>query len=329
MKYIKFILKCIIAALPIAAIVIFTYAAPMCYMDKEYPSWKYTKEVSSGKIGEQHYDTVILGDSGAMSSFIPDMLSDSAVNLAVGGGTSIEMYYFLKEYLEQHDKPEQVVIMFQPFHYFNIDNYETRTMYFKALSVEDARDLYTVAKECGTESVYKGEESFWNELSCRLALPTKYLPAITAARFVGRYKDNISSFSNLVDSKGYGSFGELDGCDEISYECSYSGIERGPDMYLLLTYFIKLNELCQSNDIACLLLQPAINEASFEQLNPDYLADIYGLYNAIGQSSPGMIVEDELRVYPNELFGDVSHLNRKGAKIFSQEIKEKYSGVFE
>lgn len=330
MKFIKFFGKCILAASPAILLIVFTLLCPDCYLDEEYPSWRYTMNVVSGKahVGV-NYDTLILGDSGAMSSFAPEVLSgdDSVVNLAVGGGTSLEMYYFLKQYLECHEAPKNIVMMYAPFHYFNIDNYETRTMYFKAIPVKYLSDVYEMAEKCGKQEIY-GRDGVWGDISCRLGLPTKYLPAITAAKFVGRYKDNTSSYEKLLASRGYGTFGTLDGCDELSYECSYTAMEPGTDYYLVTLYINAIYMLCWEEGINLTIVQPALNEASYNQLNPNYKMQYEQYLEVLADKLPMVLVETKLRCYPNEYFGDVSHLNEKGAKLFSEEIKELYPDIF-
>lgn len=328
MKYIKFLLKCILAASPAILLIIYTLAFPFSYMDEEYPAWHYTGEIIEGDIGAAKYNTVILGDSGAMSSFVPSILSDSCVNIAVGGGTSLEMYYFMKEYLNNHEAPDSVVVMFAPFHYWNIDNYNTRTMYFKALSIEDAIDVYKNAKEYEVESIYtKGV--FWEEFACRTGLPTKYLPAITASLSHRRYGKNIDAYKDIVSENGYGMFGRLDGCDGLSYECSYSSMDYGNEMIILSAYFQKLYALCEANGIKMLLVQPALNEASYNAIDAGYVETYRAYIEMIGGQCANMKCETVLREYPNEYFGDVSHLNRKGAEIFSREIKDTYPEYFE
>lgn len=328
MKYIKFIIKCICAASPAIALVLYTLLCPMCYMDEDYASWRYTEEVTKGNVDSNvQYDTVILGDSSAMSSFVPDRLSESCINLAVGGATSIEMYFFLKNYLECHEAPQNVVVMFTPFHYANIDNYKTRTMYFKALSVMEARELYSVAKATGVSQIYD-DNTVWDEIACRAGLPNKYLPAITASHFIGRYDSNRAGYEAIVNSRGYGMFGTQDGCDGLSYECAYTQINYGADLELLTLYFEKLYSMCRDNNISVLLIQPALNEASYNAIDQGYV-DTYTAYiDMMAGLCVGLEYENELRCYPNEYFGDVSHLNSRGAEKFSDEIKSLYPDVF-
>lgn len=316
------------ATLPIIVLCTYTIVCPLCYMDEEYPSWRYTKLVVAGKQAlPVECDTVILGDSGAMSALIPTELSDTCVNLAVGGATSIEMYYFFKEYISQHDTPRNVVIMFAPFHYFNIDNYETRTMYFKSLSARNAIELYRNAQMCKADKVYY-EKVIWDDLSCRLGLPTKYLPAINAAKFVGRYADNIRSYNALCDSRGQGFFGTSDGCDDASYECSYTGMVKEGEYLLIKMYLYKLLELCEKENINVILLQPALNETTYLSINENYVKEYTEYIEEIQEAFDNITCETALRCYDNVYFGDVSHLNAVGANKFSEEIRKTYSEIF-
>ena len=321
MKILKFLLKCIAAALPIIALLTFTLLCPMYYMDEEYPSWRLNKEVVEGRaFKEDHFDTVVLGDSGAMSAIIPELFGDNCINLAVGGATSIEMYYYLDQYLSCHEAPETVIIMFAPFHYWNIDNYDTRTVYFKAIPVGRIEELYSNSIACRSDTVW-GTDPVVNELSARCGLPTKYLPAITAARFVGRYSDNVRRYDDLVASKGWGTFGNADSCYYESYETSYDDLKVDGDTRILALYLQKILRLCNDKNIHVRLLQPAVNDATFDNLNEHYYASYRNFIKEAASVSDDIEYETELRVYDGKYFADSSHLNRKGAEKFTLEIR--------
>ena len=330
MKYKNFCIKCILASIPIVALITYTILCPMGYMDEEYASWRFSKEVSTGKLYEnQDFDTIILGDSGAMSSFVPEILSEKGkcINLAVGGGTSIEMYYFLRNYLKHHEPPKNVVIMFAPFHYTNIDNFDTRTRYFKALSISNSRELYKLAKNFGDNNVYS-KDVFWKELACRAGLPTQYLPALIAAKGCGRLATNISKYDSIVNSNGYGTFGTADGCDGLSYECAYNNMEFSTDAGLISQYYNLLLDMCMGNGISVLVAQEALNETSYMNINPEYVLEYQFYLATLKERFPEVDIETELKCYPNEYFGDVSHLNEKGARVFSEEMKQSYPSIF-
>lgn len=321
MKYVKFILKCIAATLPAIALIAFTALCPMCYMDEEYPAWRLKMEVSRQEaFSGEDFDTVILGDSGAMSAIIPEMFEEDCISLATGGATSIEMYSFLEDYLACHKAPKTVIIMFAPFHYWNIDNFDTRTVYFKALPFERMTQVYRDAISVGSSTVFSGNPMM-NELAARCSLPTKYLPAITAAKFIGRYDTNVRLYDELVRSKGWGTFGSADSCYDQSYETSYDDLEIDGDTKLLALYLQKILRLCNENHIHVRLLQPAVNNATFDNLNEHYYASYKNLIKEAVSVSDDIEYETELRVYDGKYFSDSSHLNREGAEKFTGEIR--------
>ena len=319
MKTIRFLAKCILAALPAIALIGFTLLCPLCYMDEEYPAWDLTKQVAAGREYDgKSFDTVILGDSGAMSSIMPNLIDGSCVNLAVGGATSIEMYYFFEEYLQNHEAPKTAVIMFAPFHYWHIDNYETRTLYFKAIPAGKLYDLYKNAKSCGADSVWK-KGRLSDELSARAGLPNKYLPALNAARFTGRRSANTAAYADLEQSFGYGGFGKLTECYDESYETSYEDMEITGDAKLITLYMQKLLRMCNDHKIHVRLIQPAVNTATFEGLNEHYYGSYRNYIKEMSQVCDDMEYETELRVYDGKYFSDTSHLNREGAEKFTKE----------
>ncbi len=320
MTKLKFLAKCIMASVPAIALIAYTLLCPICYMDNEYPKWAYEKAVVSGKeYPGESFDTVILGDSGAMSAIMPEYMDGKCINLAVGGATSIEMYYFFEEYLKDHEAPDTAIIMFAPFHYWHIDNYKTRTVYFKAISLGKLRELQDNAKLCDAGSVlYDGY--IVDELSARCGLPNKYLPAITAARFVARYDANAGTYTELERSLGYGQFGSLTECYDPSYETSYEDMVIDGDAKLITLYMQKLLRLCNDHGISVKLLQPAVNTATFEELNEHYYAAYRTYIKQMSTVCDDIDYETELRVYDGKYFSDTSHLNREGAEKFTAEI---------
>ena len=322
--YLKFIGKCLLCLIPLFGLVFFTAFCPMCYMDEEYPAWRYSKEVTKADTGEQYYNTVILGDSIAKSSIIPTEFTDeSCVNLAVGGATAFDMYYSFKTYLENHEAPENAVILFGPFHYWHIDNYKTRSVYFKSLKIADAAELYENARKVDAGSVIFDDYKVY-ELSCRLSLPTVYLPALNASGFTGRKKINKALYESICDRGGYSAFGTEDYCDDVSYEASYDGIDYDADVYLLFNYLKSLLEECEAKGCRIFVVQPALNEATFEVMDENYLEEYKGLLDLVDENFENVCVEKSLRCYGNEYFGDASHLNERGAKKYTQELKKYY-----
>jgi len=316
MKNLKFFFKLILALLPVIAVVIYTALVPYGYMDSEYPAWRYTKDATNNS----SFNTVILGDSRAMADLIPEELNDDACNLAVGGATSIEMYYTLKNYIKNNPVPENAIIMFASFHYTIIDNFWTRTVYFNYLSVSDMSDLYSYAKVTGSETLLK--KGYKNDLlSYRLRFVDKYLPALINSKFASRYAENRSIYNKVSTNYGYGEFGTADGCSDLNYETSYEKMHTTSDAVLLDVYMNRLLELCQDNNIKTTVAIPPMNKSSYEALHESYVEDFTSYLDELSYKYPSINIKKEIPCYDDSYFGDSSHLNNKGAVKFSTEFK--------
>lgn len=320
MKIFKFVAKCILALLPVILVVLYTALVPYGYMDAEYPAWEYTKQVSMNKAPlSSDTNTLILGDSRAMADLIPLKFEKATVNLSVGGATSIEMYYTLKTYLENNETPENVIIMFAPFHYTIMDNFWTRTAYFNYLSIQDMNELFSYGESAGSETLMVS--GYKNDLlSYRLRFPDKYLPALINSKFHGRYSENSTTYSNISMNLGYGEFGTADGSSDLNYETTYDRMHTTGDAVLLDIYLNKLLALCEANEINTVFAIPPMNEASYNSLNPSYVEEITEYINELKLKYTGICFNNTIPVYDNKYFGDSSHLNFSGAEVFTEDF---------
>ncbi len=311
-----FFAKCIVAALPFLLVTAFTFLAPMCYMDREYPARQYLKNVIAS---DTDYDVLILGDSRAMADLMPEYMGDSCVNLATGGATAIENYYYLKDYLKHHPAPEKCVILFAPFHYSYMDNFWERSVYFNELGVSQTAEVLKNAKDCGSETVLR--EHFASDLIAnRLRFPNVYLPALINARFVGRYAENRAVLSELESSRGYAPFGTEQGSSDLNYETSYERLRESGDADLIRLYLRKTLDLCEANGIRAYVLQAPMNHASVEKLQEGFVKGYTLLMRSFSDLHPNAVVEMQIPDYDNALFGDASHLNAEGAEKFTKEV---------
>ena len=321
---VRFTIKCILVLLPLFAVTGYTCLNPMGYMDGEYPSWHYTKMVQTGgeMPAEAKNAALILGDSRAMADLVPSMIGENYVNLGVGGATSIEMYHTLKHYIEVNGAPKRAVIMFAPFHYSYMDNYEKRTMYFHHLTFGEAMDLYSQGSSYNAR-VFEEFDRF-DILSMYLRLPDSYLPALINSRGNGRYDANMKLYEEQRIKRGHALYGTKDGCDDINYEASYKEMDRGGEHLLITYYFDRLLKLCSENGIDTIVLQPPMNEASYSRLDEGYVKEYLSYIEKFANDNPDILFESVIPCYDNAYFGDSSHLNGKGAAVYTEEFIEKY-----
>ena len=327
-KNLIFFLKCILAILPFILLVLYTWLNPMGYMDEEYPSWRYVKEAEKGNIRTDGGSdvTLILGDSRAMADIVPKALGDNYVNLGMGGATSVEMYYTLKHYIDNNGAPSKVFIMFAPFHYSYMDNYKTRSLYFHHLSFVEAAKVYrttlTLTQDGEEESIDEVDPSYI--ISSYLRLPNVYLPALINSKGFGRSGDNRELFAEQVENRGHALYGKLDYCDDLNYEANYTEMRRGREHRLITRYFSMLLKLCTDNDIETVVLQAPMNEASYHELKESYVNEYQSYMRQFATDNKKVDFELDIPCYDNACFGDSSHLNERGADVYTGELLDRY-----
>ena len=323
-KILLFLIKCILALLPVIAICMYILLCPFGYMDEEYPSFAYSKMVADGKIETKDETVLILGDSRAMAAIAPKEMGDNVYNLSCGGVTAIEMYYTLEQYILNNGVPKEVYIMFSPFHYSYMDNYKTRTLYFRYLDIKDAFALKNLGESFEAESLNEADR--WDIIGMYLGLPSEYLPALTNSRFFNRYSANKESFNNLVEERGHGLFGKSEGCDELNYETNYEEMKMDGEYRVLYLYFDKLLSLLEDNGVKTVVLQAPMNRASFDCLHESYVEEYSHFIEQMSLKHKGIMFEKDIFAMDNRYFGDASHLNKKGALEYTKSLVEKYNG---
>ena len=87
-----------IAALPVVFLCLYIRFFPMNYGDDELPYYLWNKTVTVQE-DTRYYSTLILGDSSANAAYLPELLSEGTINLALGGTTPLENYYVLENWL--------------------------------------------------------------------------------------------------------------------------------------------------------------------------------------------------------------------------------------
>ncbi len=349
MKSVKsFIVKCILAAIPFITVVGFIWFFPFCYMDEEFPSWHYTKQVQDGRmtLPDKGNACLILGDSRAMADMVPVMMGDNYVNLGIGGATSVEMYYTLLHYIRNNGAPQRVFIMFAPFHYSYMDNYETRTLYFHHLSFLEAMEVYhrAVMFEQNAKGSYvsgifpvsgdQDEDAVLSDtfksidrtdmLGIYLRSPSVYMPALINSRVFMRTGVNQGLYREQLETRGHALYGTADGCDDLNYEANYEHMKQDVDHRIITFYFEKLLKLCEDNGIDTCVLQAPMNEASYNSLKPGFMEEYASYVTAIARTHSRISFETEIPCYENRYFGDSSHLNEKGAKVYTEEVISRY-----
>ncbi|MCR5775710.1 MAG: hypothetical protein K6G42_11560 [Lachnospiraceae bacterium] len=316
----KLIRNFIIISLPLIILCLLAFLLPMSYMSVEYVMWDEEFENS-----EKPYidaKTVIIGDSRAKSSVLPALLHEDTYNIAIGGATPIEMYYAVKNYIDRNGAPENAVVIFAPYHFCDIDNWD-QTLYFNFLTAGEIGEIYFKALETGDPIVAK-KGRIPDMISYRLRLPSKYLAQMYEARFTGNKEANMKKFDSIRADLGYCEFGSADGDDGETHEVYHETFDYSP---LVVYYYGELIKLLAENNVNLLIAQPPINEASGKAIHKEFTEGYAACVEEAASDYPQINVITEIPVYDNSLFGDSIHVNRKGAEAYTVELREYMESI--
>lgn len=290
----------------------------MAFSDEEAPYYIWNRDFCS-TTQEKEYDVVILGDSVSNAAYMPEILSDSTVNLALGGTTPMENYYTMKEYLENNTAPQTVYISFMDSHLQRAECYWKRSMYSHRYSARDSWEMLQSAKKYYEENIYT-ESSYLDWIAYELYLPSKYITSLTNASFNTRLEGNINAYESDGLRKGrYIAVGNNEGSVVKTYDSFYVAS-------LFDNYYNRLIALCLENDITVRIIKlPLLNSDTFTE---GYIEQFNVYYEDLKEKYPGITVDWWNVGYDSNCFCDSHHMNTHGAFKFSVELKEKYSQDF-
>lgn len=292
--------------------------APMSYMNAEYPMWAYTREVMNSTLTPAPR-LLVLGDSRAQAGYDPSLVEDETYNLALGGTTALESYYILKNYLQNNESPQALVISIAPLHLTKMDSFWARTVRSFFLDWEDYQEIFAISGDIRSKTL--GSTPWLTFVENRL--PFAYFSDLVSGKFALRAKQNEKVRDYVTEHRGHHHFGTLDGASAPNQEANRQKPFK-PSPYLT-HYLEKLFALAREKDIPTYWYTMPFNEGSCESLLSGYreaydtfITDVAGRY--------GVEILKRFNCQPDSLFGDPSHLYGEGVV---RETRKLYGLVSE
>lgn len=293
------------------------------YMDDEYAMYHAQRDYLLDN--HDSNQVIILGDSRTKAGFKPEFLSEKTYNLALGGASPIEGYYSLKEYLDNHEKPQTLILCYAPMHYMDVDTLWTRTIYFHNITRKDAMELFETARNYNATDKILIEDYRLEFLQYQLYLPNKYATALKNAGFVFRHGKTVAKYEEMVESRGHSYYGLADSSDGIDGEAKVSDFVPSD---IITAYLQRIFDLCEEENIRVIVETAPVNETSYSIFTDAFKANYRAYMSNLQEKNPGVEIYTDFYCYGNDQFGDADHLNKKGCKAFSKYIREKYAEVF-
>lgn len=313
--------KCICVMTPVIMICIFARTNFLSFADEEAPYYVWNKSMCTGPQG-QEYDVLILGDSGSNAAYAPELLSDKTLNLALGGTTPVENYYFLKEYLAYNEKPKTVYMSFHDVHFVTEDCFWRRTMYTHRFALDELREIMARAEYYYEPSIIT--DSYKTDfLSYELYLPNKYITSMMNAGFNGRKQGN--DYAGQLAGLHRGRYISLSSA--VNQNIAPMVISDFKIAPLFDEYYRKIIELCEASGITVRAVKIPYHDNI--NLTEEYEAQFYSYYDELMDEYPKLTV-DWIKDSPGYYYYlDYAHMNNNGARIFSQKIKSLHPEDFE
>lgn len=301
------------------------FISHLLFMDGEVAHYLENKEYS--QYHKNYAKVLIMGDSVAKAGLEPKILGENVYNFALGGTSPVENYFYLREYIEKNEKPQTLILGFLPQHFRYGECFWSRSVYFHRINFCDLLELSFDVDKFNEENNRINKDNFAEEcLSYYLYSFEKYGKAFKTLlnrKYRKRYKYNKAKYYSLKENFGQCYFGTAKECYKLNGETRLKTFVKSD---LIEFYLNKLMELCLENDIRLIICSMPINKASYEALNDEYKRNYEKFLQKLSCKNENIVVETKICVFDNIYFGDPTHLNKKGSKLFSEKIKKKYFG---
>lgn len=316
----KILLKMIsVLIVPFILLYLYILLFPMCYMNNEYPIWKQQKDYVNKN--NDHNDVLIVGDSSAKTGILTSGFDGMNVyNISILSGTSVEIYVSLRNYLENHDAPGSVIMMFSVRDLISNGYLYDYILFFNYYSWQEMNEMYEKGQELNDP--YWGSDIIKTYmLKSYLRDPMHYMTAVNNSGFFGRYPSNKKRYEQLENDRGW----MIMGTNDENYDADYiSELEHFEVLPMQDNYIRQIIELCEENDIEIIIEQAPIKESSRGMIRENVVSEFEEYFGQLQKDYPDAKIESTLVYYSNNYFTDVDHVNLRGAEKFTAEIFDKY-----
>lgn len=274
--------------------------------------------------------TYNLQDSSVNVLFIGDSRPNAGINFneinnswsfCVGGTSPIENYYILEKYLQAYTAPETVFVSISPRFLTNQFAFWDLAVRNKFFSKENFYDIFSTNKECNDTLL-----NFQSKLKFflyNINFVKFYQDDLRKSFVFLRKRENLQLIDYIVHNKGHRPHPNLkNSCSSLNYETKMTDFKVS-EIYNY--FFLTIFNLCQENNIHCIFFSMPMNESSFLNLDDRFMSDYNNFFSIIKDSFCTYEFYETLYFYPDSLFGDASHLNSKGQKIFTDDFLHKFN----
>jgi hypothetical protein len=252
-------------------------------------------------------NTVFAGDSN-IECAINDSLIANSINIAQSGEAYMYTYVKLKSLLDYNDQIRSVFIGFSPL---NLVKYtEERWLFNDEFIIEKITSYNYLMHVPDKTLIFRHK-------------PVSYARGFMKSIFTN-FKVFIKSFSSREFNSKIINFGgyEYVTRDKLQEDIKMNTFNKETfgEGLIQIQYLEKISLLCQQKSINLILLNTPKHTYLNTNINNRIIQNWHSVRNSLTRDS---LLDLSALSYPDSCFGDLTHLNYKGARLFSKYMNEK------
>lgn len=316
----------LLALLLVAACVIgtawaYTALLPMAFLESGYPIYVAKQAILRGcRFG----DALVLGDSRPDAAFIPKLLPLPAANLSFAATTPLENRVFAEQAMRCPKPPKLVIYSHSMSSFLHPNQYLWKNAArYGYLTFDDLRQAAATAERLHDASLaevdtHDGLTGLVRDVVYGIRFPSIFMASLIEARGFGRYGTNKVLLRRTAETNGQTSYGNANGGSAPGIDADVRSFVPSP---LEATSFADTLALFAARGVKVLILAMPVSEAAFRAMDPAAMT-AYEIFLAdAARRHPGPFSTPPVIVaWPDEYFIDGSHLNERGATIFTHRI---------
>ena len=319
---VKLGIKCILVLVPLWVVSLVMAMTQISFVDWEIPNYWWNRQACEQQ--DKYYKAIVIGDSSANAAYMPEVISDEILNLAMGGTSTVEMYYTLEDYLNNNEAPTDVFLSFHDSHLYYSEVYTEKILPAHRFSL--ATNLRMIADGTLKRDATFGATGLLSEaLTTEIYFPSQYIVSFVEGLKSDRTHTNTDALATIELHNGrYTALGKTE--FTTTQTRTYQGYS-GQDLYI--EYLNKIAALCQDRDIKLHIIKLPLPENT--KFSDDYYTQIWAFYASLCLMYDVMDFhwDWDQQIYPNEAFADEIHMNNAGSYEFSTYVRDLYQEVFD
>jgi hypothetical protein len=305
----------------IAAAWVYTSLCPMAFLEGGYPIWAAKQSVLHRcKFG----DVLILGDSRPEAAIVPARLPLMAANVTFGGTTPIETWFFARQAMKCAEPP-RIVIYSHSMEAFMRPNFLLwkNAVRYGFLGFSDLREVAATAAALGDPSLAAistrdGLDGIVRDLVYSSGFPSIFMASLIEGRGFGRYAYNKALFARTAATNGHVIYADSTPGPHVGSDAGIRSFAASP---LEAAYFAKTLAMFAAAHVPVLLLAVPVGTATYAAMDTRPRTDFAAFLASSANRYPGVRAwSPDVVPWPDDLFVDGSHMNTRGADIFTDRL---------